>query len=117
MRAGNMVRPGIISGRGQAPLPPMSIPAPCAWPTIGSVPVAPSRYSCKSGGDMRALGEVARRSSRPSHSGASARASAVTRIKNLFRLTSPTLRVPFVTGPRLTIWSKRGVASHAMMWL
>jgi len=65
---------------------------------------------------MRALGEVARRSSRPSHSGASGRGSAVTRIMNLLRLTSPMLWVPFDTGPRLTTVSKSGVASHATMW-
>ena len=66
---------------------------------------------------MRALGDVARRSSRPSHSGASGRASAVTMTRNLLRLISPMLRVPLVTGPRLLTVSKRGVANHATMWL
>ncbi len=66
---------------------------------------------------MRALGDVARSRSRPSHSGASGRASAVTSSMNLLRLISPMLRVPLVTGPRLTTVSKRGVASHATMWL
>ena len=122
MRAGNMVRPVIMSGRSQ---PPGSLVPPPWWscPAIGvspaaaalspSVPVAPIRNSCMSGGDIRALGDVARSTKAPSHSSPSVRISAVTRIMNLFRLISPMLRVPFDTTPRLCTTSKSGVASHA----
>ena len=69
-----------------------------------------------SGGDMREEGDDARRSSRPSHSGASGRSSAVIRIMNLLRPISPMLCVPLATGPSATIVSKMGEASHATMW-
>ena len=81
-----------------------------------SVPIAPSMNSCMSGGDMRDEGDDARSSSRPSHSGASGRASAVMMIMNLLRPISPMLCVPFATGPSATIVSKMGEASHATMW-